>query len=53
MKLLALSPAFTGRAAAAWGRCLGGADAELVVATMTQHNADQLVQVRRQLKAAR
>jgi hypothetical protein len=40
MKLPALLLAFTGRPAA-WGRRLGGADAELVAATMTQHNADQ------------
>jgi predicted unusual protein kinase regulating ubiquinone biosynthesis (AarF/ABC1/UbiB family) len=50
MTLLALPLAFTGRAAAAWGRRLIGADGERVAAVTTQRNADQLFRVLGQLK---
>jgi hypothetical protein len=43
MKLLALPLTFTGRAAAAWGRRLTGADGELVTAATVQRSADQLL----------
>jgi predicted unusual protein kinase regulating ubiquinone biosynthesis (AarF/ABC1/UbiB family) len=50
MKLLALPLTFTGRAAAAWGRRLAGADGELVTAATVQRNADQLFRVLGQLR---
>ena len=50
MKLLALPLTFTGRAAAAWGRRLAGADGERVTATAVQRNADQLFRVLGQLR---
>ena len=50
MQLLALPLAFTGRAAAAWGRRLAGADGELVSAQTVQRNADQLFRVLGQLR---
>jgi predicted unusual protein kinase regulating ubiquinone biosynthesis (AarF/ABC1/UbiB family) len=50
MKLLALPVTFTGRAAAAWGRRLAGADGERVTATAVQRNADQLFRVLGQLR---
>jgi predicted unusual protein kinase regulating ubiquinone biosynthesis (AarF/ABC1/UbiB family) len=50
MKLLALPLTFTGRAAAAWGRRLAGADSERVTATAVQRNADQLFRVLGQLR---
>jgi predicted unusual protein kinase regulating ubiquinone biosynthesis (AarF/ABC1/UbiB family) len=50
MKLLTLPLAFTGRAAAAWGRRLAGADADLVTAETVQRNADQLFRVLGQLR---
>src|SRR3984885_823621 len=50
MKLLALPLTFTGRAAAAWGRRLAGADGERATATAVQRNADQLFRVLGQLR---
>lgn len=50
MKLLALPVTFTGRAAAAWGRRLAGADGEGAAATAVQRNADQLFRVLGQLR---
>jgi predicted unusual protein kinase regulating ubiquinone biosynthesis (AarF/ABC1/UbiB family) len=50
MNLLALPLTFTGRAAAAWGRRLAGADGERVTATAVQRNADQLFRVLGQLR---
>jgi predicted unusual protein kinase regulating ubiquinone biosynthesis (AarF/ABC1/UbiB family) len=49
-KLAALPLAFTGRAAAGWGRRLAGGDGEAVSAMATARNAEQLFTVLGQLK---
>jgi predicted unusual protein kinase regulating ubiquinone biosynthesis (AarF/ABC1/UbiB family) len=49
-KLLALPLAFSGRAAAGWGRRLGGADPHVVSRAVSAQNAEQLFAVLGQLK---